>query len=449
MVVLKRSVYRFFSTMNSATGSRQPNLLPALFVFAFCMLMIAASRGMGETYGVFLLPISEDFGWNRASVTSVYSVYMIAFGIGSLLSGLVFDRLGPRYNYLIGLALLAGSYGLAGSVSSLLSFYLVIGVCGGVGSAMVGIVPAQSLISRWFFRRRTTALSIAYSGQGIGVMLLAPAAQLTIQEYGWQHAYTLASYGFIGALVLIFLMPWRRIARGAEEGPAPSPTTSARANARPESPRPAPNEGPNLRQALRMPEFWGFFTIYGATAISIFGISLQAVAYLVDQNYSIVHAAFAFGSMGMLTIVGIALTGILSEHYPRHIVATISYGLTLIGVAALAALQFHQNWALLTLFVVFFGLSAGARGPIIAAQMAELFAGRGLASIFGATNLGQGFGGATGAFMAGYLYDVTGSYNTGFIVGVLFALLGMSMFWLVPAIRYGIRRAPPPPADDT
>jgi MFS family permease len=84
-----------------------------------------------------------------------------------------------------------------------------------------------------------------------------------------------------------------------------------------------------------------------------------------------------------------------------------------------------------------FGLSAGARGPIITTQMAELFAGRGLASIFGATNIGQGCGAAIGAFMAGFLYDTTGGYNTGFVISLFFALIGLSMFWIVPAIRHG------------
>jgi len=200
--------------------------LPALAVFAFCLMMIAASRGMGETYAIFLLPLSDSFGWNRASVTSIYSIYMVAFGFGSLLSGLVFDRLGPRFNYMIGLGMLAGCYGFAGKLESILSFYLVIGICGGVGAAMVGIVPTQSLIARWFVRGRTTALSIAYSGQGIGVMLLAPAAQITIEAVGWQDAYMLASYGFIGAFILILLLPWTQIAAGVT-GAASSPKANA------------------------------------------------------------------------------------------------------------------------------------------------------------------------------------------------------------------------------
>jgi MFS family permease len=138
----------------------------------------------------------------------------------------------------------------------------------------------------------------------------------------------------------------------------------------------------------------------------------------------------------MLTVVGIALTGMLADRYPRHLVATGSYGLTIISILALAMLQLTPHWAVLSVFVLCFGLSAGARGPIITAQMADIFAGRGLASIFGATNIGQGCGAALGAFIAGFLYDTTGGYNTSFAVSLIFASLGLSMFWLVPAIRY-------------
>ena len=393
--------------------------------------MIASSRGMGETYGIFLLPLSDSFGWNRANVTSIYAVYMVSFGFGSLLSGIAYDRFGPRFNYSFGLLLLSACYGLAGSLTSIVDFYLVIGVCGGLGAAMVGIVPMQSLISKWFIHKRTTALSIAYSGQGIGVMVLAPTSQFMIESFGWQGAYSFVSYGFIVMLFLVLLLPWRRIAKGVHVASTKNPKISIEAS--------RSSTEISLREAIHRTEFWGFFTIFGASAISVFSVSLQLVAYLVEQRISIVQAAFAFGCMGMLTILGITVTGILSERFPRHLIASFSYGLTLIGILALAALQFYFSWALLVLFIVTFGFSAGARGPIVTAQMAEMFAGRGLASIFGATNVGQGCGAALGAFMAGYLFDLTGGYNTGFVMSLMFAVLGLSMFWFVPAIRHGKR----------
>ena len=139
----------------------------------FCLIMTAFSRGAGESFTVFLLPLSEHFHWERAAVASVYSVYMVALGIGSLIAGLAFDRYGARLNYLVGCGLLAIAYGLAARLDSLWQFYLVLGVCGGLGAAMVGIIPSQSLISRWFDQRLSTALSIAYAGQGLGTLFMA------------------------------------------------------------------------------------------------------------------------------------------------------------------------------------------------------------------------------------------------------------------------------------
>jgi hypothetical protein len=92
------------------------------------------------------------------------------------------------------------------------------------------------------------------------------------------------------------------------------------------------NNGLSLSEAVRRKEFWGFFTIFGATAIAVFGVSLQTVAYLIDHKFDPISAAFAYGLTGMLTILGIAITGILAERFPRHIIATGSYTLTAVGI---------------------------------------------------------------------------------------------------------------------
>jgi len=287
---------------------------------------------------------------------------------------------------------------------------------------MVGIIPSQSLVSRWFDRRLSSALSLAYAGQGLGTLCLVPLAQLSLDRMGWQSTYQAGGFIFAFLFVLVVFLPWRTIARGAPDNPRKTETGK-------------PTTGPTLAEALKTRAFWGFAGIFCCTAIGIFGISLQAVAYLVEHGYSEVHAAFAFGIVGMLTFPGMALTGVAADYWPKHIVASLSYCLSLIGIAALAMLQFQPSWFWLTLFVVPFGLSAGARGPIITTLMAEQFAGRGLASIYGASNLGQGVGAAAGAFTAGWLYDLTGNYNTGFVFCTFFTLVGAALFWLVPEIR--------------
>ena len=120
----------------------------------------------------------------------------------------------------------------------------------------------------------------------------------------------------------------------------------------------------------------------------IFGISLHIVAYLVYVGLSEVQAALSFGIAGMLNFVGMVLTGLAADKWPRHIVASVSYLLSFIAILSLALMQLYPSIIFLILFILGFGLSAGARGPIITTLMAEIFAGKGLASIYGATNLG-------------------------------------------------------------
>ena len=395
-------------------------------VLVFCLLMTAFGRGMGETYGVFLLPLSAHFGWERAAIASVYSVYMVSLGVGSVLAGMAFDRFGARFNYVFGLALLATAYAGAGRSVALWHFYLCVGLLGGLGVAMVGLVPTQSLVSRWFDRRLGTALAVAFAGQGLGTLLLAPGAQVAIERLGWSGGYELAAWGFLGLFLLATVMPWRRIEAGAHENPRGREAKDGL-------------EGPRLRDALRTTAFWGVFGIFVTTSTAVFGVSLHVVAYLVGQGVGEPRAALVFGVTGMLSFAGIALTGLAADRWPRHVVATASYSLTLIGICALAVFQFVPSVSVLGVFVLAFGLSAGARGPIIMTLMAELFSGRGLASIYGASNLGQGLGAAIGTLGAGVLFDWTGSYTVGFSVCALSAGCGGALFWLVPEIRRGSR----------
>ena len=395
----------------------------SLLVLFYCLTLTSISRGAGESFAVFLLPLSTNFSWDRASVASIYSIYMVCLGLGSLLSRLSFDKYGPKFNYMVGLGLLSIAYGFLGNFSSIWLFYAFLGVLGGLGASMVGVIPAQSLVSRWFDKNLGTALSIAYAGQGLGVLIMAPLSQIFIDNFGWQLSYKYISYVFIALLIFVSFLPWKKISSGSKNNPRK--TKDGRAVG-----------GVSLKEAIQTKIFWGFFFIFCFTAIGIFGISLHVVAYLVFVGLSEVEAAFSFGVAGILNFVGMVLTGLAADRYPRHLVATASYGLSFMAIFSLAFMQVNSSIIFLVLFIIGFGLSAGARGPIITTLMAEIFAGKGLASIYGATNLGQGVGAAAGAILAGFLFDLTGGYNFGFILCSIFTFCGALLFWVIPQIRY-------------
>ena len=167
----------------------------ALNVLALCFALSVLGRGLGESFTVFLKPISEDFGWDRAQVVSVYSLTWLAGGLTAPLVGRLFDRSGPRMVYSLGLLLLGAAFLIAAHAQQLWQFQLSVGLCVGLGIALIGNVPNSILLGRWFGPRLPTAMAILYSATGAGILVLLPASQLLIDRIGWRDAYQLFGSG--------------------------------------------------------------------------------------------------------------------------------------------------------------------------------------------------------------------------------------------------------------
>lgn len=390
--------------------------MPALvLLLAFACNMVG--RGVGDTFIVFLLPLSEAFGWTRAQVSSVYSIYLVVTGLAAPLTGVLLDRWGPRVVYPAGLALLGAGCLLAGHLTQLWQFQACIGILNGVGVSMLGMVPASMLISRWFRDRMSTAMGIAYAGFGTGTLLIVPLTQYLIESHGWRDTYRLMGVALLAVLPLLLLVPWRSLAGGPPKAPArkSSPLEETRAW--------------QVGSAMKTRAYWQLVQVFAFTALAMYAMLAQIVAYLVEVGLKPLEAATAFGAQGLLSVAGMMASGWSSDRFGFRATATASFASTFVGIGFLLLLSVHPAAWLVVPFVLFFGISQGARGPIVSSITARLFRGPTFATINGTIFACMSVGGAVGSWASGMLYDLTGGYRASFVFSMACVAIAVAPFW--------------------
>ncbi len=429
----------FMHKNSSRPGPAVGMALPLLALFV-CFFFNFIGRGVGDTYMVFLLPLSASFEAPRSQMTGVYSALMVISGLASPLAGLVFERWGARVLYAAGLALMGAAYTLAGHVQALWQLVLCVGVLGGLGASALGMVPAAALISRWFERRMSTAIGIAYAGFGCGALVIVPLAQTLIDTRSWRGAYQAIGGTLLLLLPLALLLPWRRLQAGMTRPVPAEVAAAAAADAAPLAEATRPAVAQPLRRALRDRRFWLMVQVMFFTAVGMYLIIVQSVAYLVDIGLTPLQAAGAFGTAGMLSVIGVSGAGWLADRYGHKRAATLSFTGTFTGTCVLFLMSWHSTHALLVAYVLLFGMCQGARGPLIASLSARLFPGPGQAAIYGAIYACMSVGSGLGALLSGLLHDLTGGYRASFVLALVCVLLAAAPFWTSDRLRLPARQ---------
>ena len=405
-------------------------------VVAAAFLTFAVSAGLMHSYPVFFVAFLADFGWSRAETSIAYSISQLLTGVSSPAVGMLVDRVGPRRLVLLGGILLTLGLALSARLSALWHVIGLYGVVMTVGANCLGLVVLTPLVSRRFVQKRGLVLSIVQAANGFGRAGSAPLVQFLISALGWRRSY-LALSGLMAVLVVplarFFRVPGemkrelpssaRRLT--ARRGSSPSSTSSAPGR------RSTPTRDWTLAEAMATPHFWLLFLVYLLTGLGSFFVSLHQLAFAVDMGFGPLHAASILGTGSFLSVAGTIFTGTISDYVGREVSAIVAYGISIIGViAALFISSADQTW-LLWVHACFFGLTWGARGPMITAKTADLFQGRHLGAILGVISIGTGIGAAVGSWASGLIFDLSGSYRLAFVLSIASYLAGCVAFWFL------------------
>ncbi|HTO11564.1 MAG TPA: MFS transporter [Candidatus Binatia bacterium] len=407
------------------------------FFYGWVVIAVAfVTMGIGvnarTSFSLLFPPILDEFGWERGVTAGAFSFGFLVSAILSPSLGKLMDRYGPRLQMEVGVASVAAGLFLAPLVTRPWHLYATLGVLVGGGSVCLAYTGHSFFLPNWFVRRRGLALSIAFSGVGVGSIILLPWMQTLIERAGWRTAcWTLA------VVVLVLLAPLNLLPKRRPEDMGLQPD----GDRAPAGSGAAAGSGNvvdaawvaiewTLARAMRTARFWWIFAGYFCALYAWYAVQVHQTKYLVEIGFSASHAAWALGFVSLAGIPGQIALGHASDRIGREWVWTVGSLGFVVCYVALLALQQAPAPALLYLMVLAQGMLGYGLTSVIAAIPAEIFQGKHYGSIFGMLMLSAIGGGAAGPWLTGVLHDATGSYTTAWWLAIGCAAVSGAAIWL-------------------
>lgn len=406
------------------TAKREHKFFYGYIVVSAAFLILVMTWGTVYSFGVFFKPVLTEFGWTRAATSGAYSLFLLLLAFLGIVMGRLNDKFGPRI-VLTGCGLVLGSgYLLMSQISAIWQLYLLYGVILAIGASGVYISLA-STISRWFIKRRGLMTGIAISGIGVGTMIIPPAANWLITDYGWR-----VSYLVIGTAVLILIISAAQFLRydpsqmeqlpyGRHQSEPGSVNLEAR--------------GFSLQEAIHTGQFWIISAIFFGFAVSIQTILVHIIPHATDMGISAASAANILAVIGGVSAAGRITVGGFADRIGSKL-ALIA--VSILMTAALLWLPTAKELGAFYLFAIAFGFAYGGWATLLSLIPAELFGLGSLGVILGAVHFSVATGESIGPTLAGVVFDVTGSYQPAFLVSAALSFIAIVLTLFLKPTTY-------------
>jgi MFS family permease len=361
------------------------------------LLNLLVLFGIWYSYSVFLVALTNEFGWSRTTTSSIFSVFVMVSGLSGPLVGHAVDRLGAKKILTLGALMIAIGLFLCAQVESVPLFYLTFGGIVGLGGSAVGLVGNSRTISRWFVLRRGIAAGIATSGIGLGLLIFVPMIQAWVTRHGWRSGFL-----FLAVLSAFLLVPLNGLLQ--REGPKSSGSF-------PESMGRIPCRENRLLSLVRTTHFWYLFWIFFAGGFIVQAVLIHQIAIAVESGFEKIDAATAFGITGLLGTLMRMVWGGLSDRIGREKTYFVAYLAITLGLGSLLAARMFQSLTALYGYSIFFGLGYGAVASLNLALAADRFSGTRFGLTYGILFIGTSLGGAAGPLVWGIMFDQFSNYT--------------------------------------
>lgn len=373
--------------------------------------------GIVDSFGIMFKPISEQFEWNRGTISTASMINWICFGLGNLACGALSDRFGSRRLLIVGGVLFIIGTVLMSQIQSLVHLYFAFGVVMAIGRSAAA-VPLTALITKWFTRNQGLALAIAQS-QNIGPAVFAPLTVYLLGQTDWRGVYLWLG---VGSLLIFPLALLIRDYSEAETPQAPATGRSAGLTSR------MPTVHLTLRQAMQTRVFWTLNLMVLGCCICHSCILLHGFNHMTDMGLVGATASKVAAVMAISALVGKIACGMLADRISGKWAMALFLGLQAVMVPPF--IQAHEPSSFY-LWAIAFGIGYGGPMPVYAMLFREHFGTRSIGAILGVFFMIAAVGMGSGGLMGGKLYDIFGSYAIPFLTstgtGVISALLALTL----------------------
>jgi len=383
------------------------------FVVTGAFLVLGVSYGARYCFGIFVHPMFTDSQWQMSAISLGFSINLLMYALGGLVSGRLLDRMAPRWIMTIGACIAAFGFISTGFVRTPGQLYLTYGVLCGIGSAGIGAVVSSSSVGKWFVRQRGLAIGVASIGIGLGTMVLTPVAGYIVKNYHWRIGFI-----FLGVIVLVVGVLVSQILMGRSRpekyGLLPD---GDRPGIRPLEQKTDISHASSAT-VLRDYRFWVLVICFGGAIMAQAMVFVHQVSYAVDNNMGRIIAASSLGAIGVASIFGRFFFGWLSDHLndPKYS-ALLGY---LIMASGMVILLNTETAGMLYAYAIVYGFGYGSIAPMMPVLVSDRFGRDVLGSAYGLlTFFTAGIGGAIGPVLGGIIYDKTGSYNQAWRLNII------------------------------
>lgn len=393
-------------------------------IVAASFIIQGVTYGAMFTYGVFFKEFQAEFGWSRTLISGASSLALFFGGAMGVLSGRLNDRIGP-IGLTVGTSIPMGiGLLLLSRLHSPWLLYLLWGGLVGIGLGSHDVITL-STVARWFIRRRGMMSGIVKMGTGAGQLLVPLFAAVLITAYGWRSAYII-----LGAVVLAILLVVAQVLRYEPQGMGLLPDNAEKAvNTKGSG---SGSRGVSLGSAARTMQFWALCTAELASFFCLLTIVVHIVPHAMDLGLPPAIAAGVISAIGGMSMLGRIVMGTASDRIGGKRSLIICF---IVLLCALLWLQVAGETWMLFLFAAVYGFAHGGLFTVVAPTLAELFGTGSHGVLFGIVLFSGNIGAAIGPILAGYVFDVTGSYRIIFLGLAGAAALGIGLTALLKPVK--------------